>query len=265
MPIKKEPSPSVTVSPADRTYFCALCKDAMLRRRTEGDGGFGTLAEKRLHAVIKHYICPNEDYHEVGLKNTRYLSDVRIGNDIYEVQTGAFYPMRKKIAYYLEKTDCTVTVVHPIAVNKWVCWVDPQTKEISERKKSPKHEGALDLLPELYCLLPHLRNPRLRFRLLFLEVQDFRMLDGWSRDRKRGSNRYERIPLDLLGDVEYRIPQDLKALLPSTLPSPFTVKEFSKQTGLKSRRAYSAVHALEAAGVIGQAEPVGRAMTFCIL
>ena len=258
----KKVLPQYSISETDRNYFASLCKDALLRRRTEGDFGFGTLAEKRMHAILKHYICPNEDFHEVGLNHTRYLSDVRIGNDIYEIQTGSFYPMRKKIAYYLENTDCTVTIVHPIAVRKWVSWVDPQTGEISEAKKSPKRESALDLLPELYCLLPSLNHPRLRFRLLYLEVREFRMLDGWSRDRKRGSNRYERIPLDLLGEETFCAPADFAALLPQDLPSPFTVKLFSKHTGLRGRRAYSAVHALQELGVISPTTPIGRAMAF---
>ncbi len=259
---KRNVLPAYSVSVADRTFFCALCRDAMQKARGSGEGGIGTLGEKRLHAVIKRFVCPNEDYHEVGVLGTRYVADVRMGNDIYEVQTGAFYPMRKKIDHYLGNTDCTVTVIHPMAAQKWVTWLDPQSGETSPRTRSPKHESAMELLPELYALLPHLGNTRLRFRLLFLEVEDFRLLDGWSRDRKRGSNRYERVPLDLLGIMDLSSAEDFRNLLPKTLPSPFTVKDFSRVTGLRGRRAYSAVHALEAMGVISSTEPIGRAMAF---
>ena len=235
----------------------------MRERRVQGESGIGTLAEKRLHAIIKSYLCEDEDLHEVGVQDTRYVSDVRIGNDVYEVQTGSFYPMRKKIAHYLDKTDCTVTVVHPILVKKWVSWVDPVTHEVTERKRSPKREGTVDLLPELYCLIPHLGNPRLRFRLLMLEVQDFRLLDGWSRNRKRGSNRYERIPLDLLGEEDFETIDDFRQFLPLSLPDCFTVKEFARHTGLRGRDAYSAVHVLDAMGLIEPTAPIGRAMAFC--
>ncbi len=259
---KIKQAPAYSVSPADRTYFRSLCRDAMQKARQSGEGGIGTLGEKRLHAVIKRFICPNEDYHEVGILGTRYVADVCMGNDIYEVQTGSFYPMRKKIDHYLTSTEHTVTVVHPIAAEKWVTWLDPQTGETTPRKKSPKHERALDLFPELYSLLPHLGDPRLSFRLLFLEVEDFRLLDGWSRDRKKGSNRYERVPLELLGVMDIATPADFRALLPATLPSPFAVKDFSRVTGLRGRRAYSAVHSLEALGVITPTAPIARAMTF---
>ena len=88
------------------------------------------------------------------------------------------------------------------------------------------------------------------------------MLDGWSRDRKRGSNRYERIPLDLLGEEEFTSPTDFARLLPQALPSPFTVKDFSRAVGLRGRKAYSAVHALQALGLIEQTENIGRSMGF---
>ncbi len=253
---------SYQASRASRARFLRICREVMQQEAHTADGGIGTLGEKRMHLILKRYLTPDEDLHEVGVRNTRYVSDVRIGNDIYEVQTGAFYPMRRKIAHYLEKTDCTVTVVHPIIVDKWVTWVDPKTGDLSPRKKSPKHASPISLLPQLYSLLPHLGSPRLRFRLLMITAEDFRLLDGWSRDRKRGSNRYERIPLELLGELEFSSPTDLAGLIPQELPSPFTVKDFMHHAGLRGRDAYSAVHVLEALGLITPTDPIGRAMAF---
>ena len=241
--------------------FERLCVEAATRGRTAGAYGFGTLAEKRLHAVIKKYLCDNEDFHEVGMEGTRFVSDIRIGNEIIEVQTGAFYPMQKKIAYYMEKTDCTVAVVHPIAKVRWMSWVEPESVEISPRRKVAG-EKAEDLLPELYCLREHLGNPRLRFRLLLLEVHDFRLLNGWSGDRKKGSNRYERLPLSLIDEIDLNTPADFIRFLPADLPDHFTVKDFSRLTKLRGRDAYSAVRSLAALGVIVPAPPIGKAMAF---
>lgn len=245
-----------------RARFERLCTEAVLQPRRMGESGIGTLAEKRLHSILKRYICENEDFHEVGVANTRYVSDVRVENHIYEIQTRAFYPMQKKIAYYLDQTDCTVTVVHPIVVNKFVRWIDPKTGEQSPRSKSPKHEGMEALLPELSCLLPYLGNPRLRFRLLLIEAEDFRLLNGRSKDRKRGSKLYEQIPLSLIGEAEFCSPEDFAIFLPTELTSPFTVKEFSKHTGIHGRDAYAAVQVLTALGLLREAPPIGRAMAF---
>lgn len=245
--------------------FHRLCMESALRGRTAGADGFGTLAEKRLHAVIKKYICPNEDFHEVPLDGTRYLSDIRVGDDIVEVQTGSFYPMKKKIDYYLQSTDCTVTVVHPIAAVRRLSWVDPESFEIGDARRVAG-ERAEALLPELYCLLSHLGNPRLRFRLLLLEVHDFRLQNGSrSRDRKKGSERYERMPIALLDELDFFTPEDFRRFIPEGLPSPFTVKQFSTLSKIRGRDAYSVVRVLTALGLFAPTEPIGRAMAFAIL
>ena len=251
-----------SVDAAHKVRFDRLCREAATAPRGSGDEGIGTLGEKRMHAIIKRYLCEDHACHEVGVLDTGYVSDVRIGNDVYEVQTGAFYPMKKKIAHYIEKTDLTVTVVHPISVERWVTWVDAKTGEVTPRKRSPKRERAIHLLPELYCLLPYLGNERLRFRLLMIEEEDFRTLSARKENRKRGARLYERMPLSLVGETEFSSPADFKVFLPADLPSPFTVKEFSQKTGLRGRDAYSAVYVLEKLELITKTEPIGRAMAF---
>ena len=253
-----------SVDDAHKARFDRLCQEVASAPRGNGDEGIGTLGEKRMHAIIKRYLCEDHACHEVGVLDTGYVSDVRIGNDVYEVQTGAFYPMKKKIAHYIENTDCTVTVVHPISVTRFVTWVDAKTGEATPRKKSPKRERAIHLLPELYCLLPHLGNERLRFRLLMIEEEDFRTLSGRRDNRKRGARLYERMPLSLLGEIEFSSPAEFAVFLPTDLPSPLTVKDFSQKTGLRGRDAYSAVHVLEKLGLITKTEPIGRAMAFKI-
>ena len=250
---------------ARQARFARICREAMLERKTQGEQGVGTLAEKWQHQIIKRYISENSEEHEVPVSSERrFISDVRVGNDAYEVQTGAFAPMAKKIAYYLEHTDLTVTVVHPIAKDRWVRWVDYETEEISPRKKSPKHGAPADLLAELYPLLPLLPHPRLKFRILLLEVHDFKLLSNRKGQRKKGAQRYERIPLSLLDDILLNAPADFAQFLPDGLPSPFTVKQFSQATKIRGRDAYSAVRALAALKLVTPTEPIGRSMAFLV-
>ena len=250
----------MTAEPSHAARFLRLCEESMRERHVQGEAGIGTLGEKRMHSIIKRYLCEDVAMHEVGVLDTRYVADVRIGNEIYEVQTGAFHPMKRKIAHYLENTDCTVTVVHPILVNKWVSRIDPSTGEISARKKSPKHETPMALLARMYPLISYLSDARLRFRLLLLEVHDFRIVAPPTRRRRRDTAHYECVPLALLDEMDFSCRDDFAALLPSTLPERFTVKDFSKHTKLRGRDAYSAVRALAALGVIERAESIGRSM-----
>jgi hypothetical protein len=116
-----------------------------------------------------------------------------------------------------------------------------------------------DLLPQLYFLLPHLQNPRLRFAVMLMEVEDFRFLSK-RRNPKKGAQRYERIPVSLLEIVEFSSPADFARFLPDTLPEHFTVKEFSRLTKIRGRDAYSAVRVLAALGLLEEAQPIGRSM-----
>ena len=245
-----------------RARFARICDEMIREKHTMGESGIGTLGEKRLHLTVKRFLCENEDYHEVGVANTRFVSDVRIGNEIYEVQTGPFYPMRAKLAHYLSHTDCTVTVVHPIAVHRHIAWLDPKTGEISHNSRVPRKGRPEDLLPMLYPLIPLLGNPRLRFRLLMIDAQDFRLLSSRSRNPKKGAKKYERIPLALLDDLEFCSPQDFAPMIPDSLPSHFTVKIFSDLTKIRGRDAYSAVRVLCALGLFAPADPIGRSMGF---
>lgn len=249
---------------AKRARFDRIYMQAMRERRESLRDGIGTLAEKWQHQIVKRYLSEDPAEQEVRLAGTRFVSDVRVGNAVYEVQTGSFAPMKKKMERYFAEPDLTVTVVHPMPAVRRLAWMDPETGEIGPRRRVTGKKEKIALLPELYpliSLLPMLAQGRLRFRLLLLEVQDFKLLDGTSRNRKSHATRLERIPTALLEDVTYAAPGDLAALLPAELPDRMTVAEFSRATGLRGLDAYSAVRVLLALGVFEETEKTGRALT----
>lgn len=230
-----------------------ISRAAMLERREELRDGIGLLAEKWQHQIVKRYLSEDPTEHEVKLDGTRFVSDVRVGNAIYEVQTGSFAPMKKKLERYLSDPALTVTVVHPLPAVRYLAWIDPRTEEIgTARRVAGKRDPKL-LLPQLYPLiplLPYLGEGRLSFRLLLLEVRDFKLLDGRTRDRRGGATRLERIPTGLVEDRTFATAADFAALLPETLQKEMTVAEFSRAVGLRGIDAYSAVRVLIALGVL---------------
>ena len=249
---------------ARRARFCRIAEEAAIERRAQGLFGFGTLQEKRLHATIKSFLCEDTDCHEVGIQNTRFLADVRVGNEIYEVQTGNFAPLKPKLEYLLENTPCTITVVHPVVAQRSIAWIDPRDGSVTPPRKTGGIERPLTLLADLYPLLSLLPNDRLAFRLLSIAAIDFRLLNPADRDPKRHTRRYERIPTDLLGDVTFSLPADFHDLLPADLPEEFTVPAFSKLSHLRGRNAYSAVYVLEKLGIL-QKTFAGRPMKYKVV
>lgn len=230
----------------DREEFHKSCKKVLETERVRL--GIGTLSEKTVHAVLKRYLVPDESCHEI--KCGRYVADILYGGEIMEIQTAGFNRLRPKLEAFLK--DKEVTIVYPIPHIKWLIWIDETTGEFTKRRRSPKIGSYYEVFYELYKVKMFLKHPNLHFRLILLDVEEYRLLNGYSADKKRGSERYDRIPVDLEGDKLLNSPEDFKELVPEELPKTFTVKLFQKATKLSPRKAGVAVNVLVYLGIIRQ-------------
>lgn len=233
----------------------------------------GTLREKRLHATVKRYLCEDVTTHEIpvrdilsadGAPDTKMIADVLVGDHIYEVQTGGFYPLRPKLQWYLEHTDCRVTVVHPLAGIKYLSWIDPTDGHIVSRQRVARRGRVKDVAKELYWLSDFIADPRFSLRLLILEMEEYRLLDGYGQEKKCRASRYERFPTALLGDVRLYEPEDYAFyFIPNDLrSSPFTAADFTKATGIRGKAAYSVPRLLVRLGLLAEGEKIGRSKSF---
>ena len=195
--------------------------------------GIGTLSEKTVHAVLKHYYAPDEDMHEIPVEN--YVADIYTGTEIIEIQTRAMNRMRKKLEAFLPLYP--VTIVYPIPRQKWLFWIDEETGEVSQKRKSPKKGNVYHAFIELYKIRPFLSHPNLRLRLDLIDMEEYRLLNGWSRDKKKGSERYDRIPTVFVEELCINDIRDYMQLIPYELPERFTVKDFAKCAKIPARLA----------------------------
>lgn len=221
-------------------------------------GGIGTLGEKSLHGILKFYCAPDKSYHEQ--KAGRYIADILQGNQITEIQTGSFYPLRCKLAALLPVYE--ITVVYPVPALKWISWIDPVSGEAAPKRKSPKKAGGAEILRELFYIRDQLRHPHLHFRILLLEMLEYRLQNGWGNGGKRGSERYERCPLSVLGEIRLQSADDLRLLLPQTLQAPFTSKQFSKQAKLSPRATSCGLQVLVQLGILERCGKRGKAFLY---
>ena len=241
-------------SKSDIARFESLCKSAANRgittnaeNKTYEFSGIGTLGEKTLHAVMKEYYrCGMSTEVSVG----KYVADIAGGNEVMEIQTGSFTPLRAKLNEYLK--DHRVTVVYPIPYFKWIAWIDTETGDINSDHKSPKRGTSSDAFLELCRIREHLTNPNFHLILAFVNLTEYRYLNGWSRDKKRGSVRCDRIPCALAGEIRFNTSADYVKLLPPVLPDTFTAKELALAIGIRTgtRKLSAATSVLRAVGVI---------------
>ena len=76
---------ALSVSVDEERFFGA--RELVLAERAKC-GGIGTLSEKTLHKILKYYVEPNEEYHEVEYLGS--VLDIKGENGIFEIQTRAY-------------------------------------------------------------------------------------------------------------------------------------------------------------------------------
>ena len=104
-------------------------------------------------AKLYQYCRMNVPYnHHLELDVLLQLLLIYFHEGIFEVQTGGFYPLRKKIEWYLSHTACHITVVHPLPAVRYLSWIDPTDGHIISRRKSPKRGEVKHMAKELYWL-----------------------------------------------------------------------------------------------------------------
>lgn len=220
--------------------------------------GIGTLQEKTLHAVLKYYYEPDSAYHEQRIGS--YVADIAREREIIEVQTRNFNAMRGKLTSFLKEYD--VTIVYPIPHIKWLRWLNEETGEISPRRKSPKTGTPYTAFKELYRIKQFLKHPNLHLDLIFIDLEECRLLNGWSKDKKKGSTRYERIPVALFDVLHIYNTADYEKMIPDNLPMPFSSKDYSKCTKLTLSHAQTALNILHYLELVTRVGKKGNAYLY---
>lgn len=219
----------------------------------------GLLKEKTLHAVVKDFIEPDHTRHEIRAEG--FVADVmRESGEIFEIQTRSFDRLRRKLTAFLPTHP--VTVVHPMPATKMLSWLDAESGEASPLRKVAKKGSFYDAGRELERILPFLRHPNLSVLLLLVDMEEYRLKNGWSKDGKRGSERYDRIPTALSGSLLLTDAASYAALLPPSLASPFTVKEFRGAVKSGPRKAPALLRVLCEMGVTERCGKKGNAFLY---
>lgn len=210
--------------------------------------GIGTLGEKTLHLALKYYFAPEPDTHERPLGG--FIADAVTEDGVVEIQTRGLSRLKPKLEAFLP--HCPVTVVHPIAADKWVCRVD-DCGELQSRRKSPKHETVFTAMREIYTLRDYLDDPRLRVCICAMALEEYAV--------QRGKRRYEkldRVPIALRELWMLESPEDYAALLPPSLAEPFTIPQLMAETRAPEMHARMLVSLLVRMKMLEEADKIGR-------
>ena len=218
----------------------------------------GTYKEKTLHLALKRYFCDDQNYHEVPVEG--FIADIMRDDTIYEIETSGFSGLCPKLSSYLPKYK--VNLVIPVIAKKYVSWIDPLTSEISKKHTSPKKENIYDVIFETVRILPYINEKNLTVIAVFLEADEYRMADGWSRNGKRGSHRFEMIPISISDITKLNTDSDYLKCIPRELNDEFTVKDFIKATGTNEMTSRAVIKVLCAREIVKKSGQRGKSFIY---
>ena len=221
--------------------------------------GFGTYGEKSIHAVIKRYIEPDTDYHEVGISGS--IADICRDGMIYEIQTHSLFKLKTKLEKFL-KTH-RVCVVYPVVAKKTLYTIDSQTGSIIRKRTSPQKGSVYDFLPQIYGLRELLSHPSLSFRIMVITASEYRT-DVKSSSHRRGE-KLDTVPEELICEVRLNGTNDFIKLVPPSLPDEFGSLEFSKAASVSRSDASTSLNILAKCNIIKKINKKGNAFIYRII
>ena len=214
----------------------------------------GTLREKSLHAALKrHYARPGD---EIESMLDGYCIDIRRGKgkrtQLIEIQTRSFSNIKPKLAKLLP--NYRVTLVHPIAAEKWILRYDTDGVLLS-RRRSPKRGQLEDLFSELVSIPKLALHPNLKIEIVLTREEEIQREDGRGSWRRKGRSIYDRRLLEVVSVAKFARIDDWLMLLPEALPAAFTNLDIVCASGKPRHLVQKMTYCLRHMGVL---EVIGK-------
>jgi len=221
--------------------------------------GIGTLNEGPLHQALKSLYLTGQAEEEVSVGS--YVADVRAEDDvIYEIQTGGFAPLKRKLTALLE--DHRVVLVHPIAAVRYIVKLPEHPDEQAKRRKSPKRSSAANIVAELVSIPHLLDHPNFQVEVVLIEEDEIRMFDP-GRVRRRGGWRV--VSRQLNGVLERRrigSREDLYSFVNGPLPEAFSTADLAGAMGQPRWLAQKLAYCLRESGAAELCGKSGNALLY---
>lgn len=218
----------------------------------------GTLTEKSLHADLKRLYARPDDGIEISVEG--FVVDIVRGDQLIEIQTGGFTPLKRKFAHLL-RLGYRIHLVHPIPAQKWII-KETATGTETDRRRSPRRGKAVDVFKEL-VRIPHLLpEPGFSLEVVLTHQEEVRRDDGQGSWRRKGWSLHDHRLLETVGVVAFHTAEDYLRYLPQDMPRPFTNRALAKAARIPNHLAQKMTYTLQKAGWLEHAGKRGRAYLY---
>jgi hypothetical protein len=188
--------------------------------------------ETSLHRELKQlYAGRAEGEAQVEIRRGNYRIDAVAGDELVEIQHGSLAAIRDKVRVLL--TEHSVRVVKPLLASKLLVKRARRGGPIVDRRLSPKRCTLLSLFDELVYFTKVFPHPRLTLEVVLVDVEEWRRPGHGRRRYRDGDFVVEDQKLIAVREVHcFRTADDLRALVPHELPSPFHTGQLAEAVGV---------------------------------
>ena len=226
----------------------------MPRRR----GSNAPETRESLHTALKKWYARPGD--EIEAQLGRYRVDVLREDLAIEIQTRHLGSIREKLRRLAQRHS--VLLVHPVAKEKWLVYLDPDTGEPVRRRKSPKRGRVTDIFAELVYLGELINHPNLTLEVIMIRENELRSDDGQGSWRRRGGSIVGHELIEVVEQARFGSGLDLAALIPGELAQPFTNRELAGSLALRRRTAQKMSYSLCRMGAVERVGKRGREVLY---
>ena len=210
-----------------------------------------------LHLALQRLYAGSEGLIEAPMG--AYRADVLRDGVCYEIQTGSFGSIRRKLEELLATVP--VVLVHPVPLQKIIVQVDGSGREVSARR-SPKRGRAADVFAHLLYLRQLPAHPNFSLDVLLTVERELRRKDGMGSWRRQGVSLIGRELVEVLEVHRFEHPAELARLLPTELPKQFTTADLRETLAVRGGLGGKMAYALRELGVIQQVGKRGNALLY---
>ena len=218
----------------------------------------GELNERSLHRALKTRYAVEGSLTEQSVDG--FIADVLIGNRIVEVHTGSFSPLKKKLSQLLERHP--ITLVYPIARDRYIVKMTTDADGPARRRKSPKHGSVFDVFSVLASIPTLLAHPNLTLEIVMTVEEELRTVSQVRRRRRRGWLSLDRRLVEVVSTHGIASMADLFAMLDAELPEHFTSNDIAIAMKSSRRLGGQAAYCFREGGVTEICGKRGNALVY---
>jgi hypothetical protein len=222
--------------------------------------GINLYSERSLHAQLKVRLASPGDRLEARVGG-KVVDLLRASGEIVEVQTGNFGKISDKLLG-LAAEGRKVRLVHPIAVEREIRRLDPKTEELVSTRRSPKRGDLYSVFDELVNAPELIASRNLTLELILVRIAEVKVRDGSGSWRRKGDRIVDRELVELISSRSFRTKSQWFALIPKSLPPPWSSPLLGEALGIGADRARKLLYCFCRAGLVVEKGKSGRAKLY---